>query len=79
MRRLYCNREEEELMNIMKLKGKIVEMGYNVEMLAKKVGIDRATLYRKLDCSEKFTIGEVQEIKNVLSLSNEELNAIFFD
>ena len=65
-------------MNIPKLKGKIVEKGINVETLAGKLGINRSTLYRKLDASEKFTIGEANKIKAELDLTNEEATEIFF-
>lgn len=34
--------------NVNKLKGKIVENGMTVSALAEKIGVDRATLYRKL-------------------------------
>ena len=34
--------------NVNKLKGKIVENGMTVSTLAEKIGVDRATLYRKL-------------------------------
>jgi DNA-binding XRE family transcriptional regulator len=66
-------------MNIPKLKGKMVEMGYNVETFATQIGVDRSTLYRKLECGEKISIGEAQRMKDVLSLSNEEVSAIFFN
>lgn len=65
-------------MNILKLKGKMVEKGFNVESLASRLDIDRSTLYRKLESGEKFTIGEVQKIKTILDLSSEEASAIFF-
>lgn len=65
-------------MNVQKLKSKIVERGINVETLAGKLGIDRSTLYRKLDAYEKFTIGEAQKIKTELELTSEEATAIFF-
>ena len=65
-------------MNINKLKGKIVEMGYNVETLAEKIGIDRSSLYRKLNNSEKITIGEARKLKEVLNLTEDEATSIFF-
>ena len=65
--------------NIKKLKGKIIEMGTNVENLAKSLGIDRSTLYRKLnDNGETFTIKEARMIAEALKLTAEEVNAIFF-
>lgn len=66
-------------MNAAKLKGKIVENGTNVEKLAEYLGIDRATLYRKLGNFEKFTIGEANKVKTALGLTDEEATAIFFD
>ena len=64
-------------MDIMKLKGKIVERGYNVERLATQIGVDRSTLYRKLDGGDKITIGEAQKIKAVLGLNSDEASSIF--
>lgn len=65
-------------MNVQKLKGKIVEKGLNVEQLAGQIGVDRSTLYRKLEAAEKFTVGEVHKIKDILILSKEEASDIFF-
>lgn len=64
-------------MNINKLKAKIVERGINVEILAKEIGSDRSTLYRKLNNFEKITIGDAQKIKNALDISNEDAYEIF--
>lgn len=66
-------------MNILKLKGKMVETEHTMDGLALEIGVDRSTLYRKMECGEKFTVGEVQKIKMALSLNNEELTSIFFD
>lgn len=63
--------------NIAKLKAKMVEKGFTVETLAAKIGIDRSTLYRKLEAIEKFTIGEARKIKVVLDMTNEEAILIF--
>jgi DNA-binding phage protein len=65
-------------MNIQKLRGKIVERGMNVETLAKEIGVDRSSMYRKLNnCN--LTVGEVSKIKEALNLSNEEAIDIFFN
>ena len=67
------------MVNINKLKAKMVEMGTNVENVADKIGIDRATLYRRLSGGGgAFTIGEADAISRELALSKEEVNAIFF-
>lgn len=65
-------------MNILKLRGKMVEQCYNVETLAAKIGVDKATLYRKLGNGEKFTVGEAQKISAFLDLTKEEVHDIFF-
>ena len=66
-------------MNIQMLKGKIVERGLNVDSVASKMGLSRASLYRKLRGGEKITIGEAAKIRDVLNLSEEEATAIFFN
>ncbi len=64
-------------MNTDKLKGKIVANGMNVELLASAIGIDRSSLYRKLNNFEKFTIGEAKAIKDALNMSDTEACDIF--
>lgn len=63
--------------NITRLRAKMVEKGFTVDTLAVAIGINRATLYRKFDAIEKFTIGEALKIKEVLQLTNEEACLIF--
>ncbi len=65
-------------MDVNKLKGKIVEKGMNVETVAERIGVDRSSLYRKLNNFERITIGEANKMKDVLELSDEEANSIFF-
>lgn len=65
-------------MNIPKLRGKMVERGCNVETLAAEMGVDKSTLYRKLNNGENFTIADVQKIKTTLDLTAEEASDIFF-
>lgn len=66
-------------MDLNRLKGKIVEKGWNVETLAEKIGIDRSTMYRKLDNFEKITIGEAKKITVLLNLTKEEASSIFLN
>lgn len=67
------------MVNVNKLKGKIVELGYSVEKLAEEVNIDRSTMYRKMSGKgDGFTIKEVDKICKVLNLSREDAIAIFF-
>lgn len=64
-------------MNVSKLKGKIVERDMNVESLAVLIGIDKSSLYRKLNNAEKITIGEAARIKDALELSDTDAYDIF--
>lgn len=67
------------MVNINKLKGKIVENGLTIERLAKKIGLDRSTLYRKINNDgETFTIREANLICSALELSGQEATEIFF-
>lgn len=59
------------------LKGKIVANGMNVEKLAESIGINRASLYRKLNNFDKITIGEAIKMKEALSMTTEEATEIF--
>ncbi len=64
-------------MNVNKLKGKIAEKGLSVEKLAQQIGVDRSSLYRKLNNAEKITIGEAMRMKNALEMTPEEATLIF--
>ena len=64
-------------MDLNKLKGKIVEKGWNVETLAEHIGVERSSMYRKLNNFEKITIGEAKKITDVLDLTKEEASYIF--
>lgn len=64
-------------MDINKLKGKLVEKQMNVETLAKTIGVERSSMYRKFNNAEKITIGEALKIKLALGLSDAEASEIF--
>ena len=67
------------MVNINKLKGKIVEKGLNVSKLAKLINVDTSTLYRKINNNgDTLTIKEADSIVKILNLSLDEANAIFF-
>lgn len=67
-------------MNINKLKGKIVEKGMNITGLASEIGINRATLYRKINNDgDTLTIKEANIIVSVLNLTEKEATEIFFN
>ena len=72
---------DKNVTNMMKLKGKIVEKGFNVNRLAEAIGLDSSTLYRKLnDDGLTISIGEANKIVETLKLnSNEAMNIFFAD
>lgn len=65
--------------NINKLKGKIVENGLTVAVLAEKMGINHATLYRKMSNNgETMLVKDANAIVSALNLTADEAVAIFF-
>jgi predicted transcriptional regulator len=67
------------MVNINKLKGKIVEQGMTIDVFAETAGISRATMFRKLSKEgDDFTIAEADAIVKALKLSKDDANAIFF-
>ena len=71
------SRKENSNMQVNLLKAKLVEKGLNVEWLAEKIGVTASSMYRKLNNSDRVTIGEAQRIKEALDLSDSEASAIF--
>ena len=67
------------MVNILKLKGKIVEKGFTIESFADAVHIHRGTMYRKMGANgESFLIREMDAIVKTLELNSDEAVAIFF-
>lgn len=67
------------MVNISKLRGRIVERGFTVEELAKETKIERSKLYRRLLGNGKdFTIEEASAISKALKLNGKDVNEIFF-
>ena len=67
------------MVNVLKLKGKVVENGLNLNEVAKAIHIDRGTLSRELGGSgEDFTIKQADELTKLLNLTADEAMSIFF-
>lgn len=64
-------------MNANKLRGKIVEKGLNIAKTADLTGINKSSLYRKINGFDKFTVSEAALLKEVLGLTNMEALDIF--
>ena len=67
------------MVNIRKLKAKLVENDISIIELANIIGVDKSTVYRKLNKSgENFNVKDVEKISQALSLTYEDINDIFF-
>lgn len=67
------------MVNINKLRGKIIENGLSVKDLADNLEMDRSTLYRKMNSEgDTMTISDAMKISKVLNLTLEDVNSIFF-
>ena len=66
------------MINIPKLRGKIVENEMSISDLAEKMEISKSTLYQKINGNVSFTIDEVILIAKMLDLTKDEFNNIFF-
>ena len=64
--------------NVDKLKGAIKEKRLTPEKVAESIGIDKSTMYRKLNGGEDFTIKQADAITQILGLTGDEAQAIFF-
>ena len=65
-------------MNIYLLEMRMKIKGKTNEDMARRIGVDPATFYRKKTGRSEFTRSELQAIRSELSLSQEELESIFF-
>ena len=64
--------------NMDALRAKMAELGISNETMAKRLGIDVSTFYRKLKSDGMtFTVGQIHAIVAVLGLTTEEAASIF--
>jgi predicted transcriptional regulator len=67
------------MVDVNKLKGKIVEKNLSIGELADILGVDKSTLYRKIsNHGDTFLIKEADLIAKSLNLDVHEATAIFF-
>lgn len=74
-----CDKGGGEVIDKNKLRGLIVSKGKTQEKVAKAIGIDRSTFYRKMKNDGDFSIGEVTAMVNYIPLTNEEAIEIFLN
>lgn len=61
------------------LKKKTDSSGYKVIFLAEKVGLTPQGFYKKLKDGSEWTFSQVMILKDLLHLTNEEVDSIFFN
>lgn len=66
------------MVNVSKLRGRMVEMSISTKELATRIGVNVCTIYRRFNEPDTFTVKEVFEIAKVLNLTQEEFDTIFF-
>lgn len=64
--------------NVNELKAECVRNGLTLENLAARIGVNPATLHRKVSGETEFRRNELQIIKLTLKLDNRKFLAIFF-
>lgn len=63
--------------NIPELKAECTRHGVTLEELASRIGVNNATLYRKMTGKSEFYRNELQVIRDVLCLNDEKFLLIF--
>lgn len=61
-----------------KLLGRMRELGFTQEKLAKAIGINESTLNSKLNNKNHFNTREIDAICAVLNISNNEIGTYFY-
>lgn len=59
-------------------KAKLAELNKSMSEIATVIGVNQATLYRKINGTSDFTRNEIQLIRHALSLTVDEVDNIFF-
>ena len=60
------------------LRRKIDESGYKLIFIAEKCGLTYQGFMKKVNNETEFKASEIQTLKELLNLTTEEVNAIFF-
>lgn len=60
------------MINVNKIKARMVELGYTQEKLANEMGVDTSTINRKINYSDgsKLTVLEAYKLTKILSIEN---------
>lgn len=64
--------------NSLKLKARIIEKGFTLTSLAKKVGISYVSMSYKVNNKREFNQTEISSICDILDIKDDERSAYFF-
>lgn len=64
--------------NSIMLNDVISDSGITITAIARKLGITREGFYKKLNNETEFKASEIVSMQNILNLSNQKRDAIFF-
>lgn len=67
------------MFNKLLFKAKVVSKGMTLKDIADYLGINNATLYRKMSGKSDFYRDEIQRLCEILHIDGEERNKIFFN
>lgn len=65
--------------NGLKLKGRIVEKGYNLTTFSEAMGVSRPTLRNKINGVKDFSAKEIEKACAILDIPYEEVASYFFN
>ena len=61
-----------------KFHGRVIAEGFSLVTLSEKIGISPVTMTRKMSRGGDFTRSELQQLRSILNLSDDDMNEIFF-
>ena len=70
---------EKVFFDFQKLRGRIVEILGNQNILANKLGVSNVSLSRKLNNKSRFSSDDVINISEILGIPNDEIGVYFFN
>ncbi len=66
-------------LNAAKLKEAIKSSGITMTMISSRIGMSRESLYNKIEKKTEFTVSEIVKLSEILGLSTERRDEIFFN
>lgn len=71
-------RKGGDIVNPTEFKIAQIRAGVSKEEIAKELGINITTLYRKINGESDFTLSELKQLKRMLGMTKDDVDCIFF-